>query len=72
MERQREALKDEAKRRGYFEKFREKRVNRPWYAKRQSHSYARQTWRHETVSVRGKSQVRYRDLETGRFIKKPR
>lgn len=65
------ALKDEAKKRGYFDKFREKRVNRPRYAKRQSYSYTRQTWRHETVTVRGKSQVRYRDLRTGRFIKKP-
>ena len=71
MERQREALKDEAKRRDYFEKFREKRVNRPRYAKRQTQVYARRTWRHETVTVRGKPQVRYRDLKTGRFIKKP-
>ena len=66
------ALKDEAKRRGYFDRFREKRVSRPWYAKRQPHSYARKKWRHETVTVRGKNQVRYRDLKTGRFIKKPR
>lgn len=29
------------------------------------------TWRHETVTVKGKLQSRYRDLETGRFIKKP-
>ncbi|GEM_PF-1916759 len=29
------------------------------------------TWRHETVTVRGSSQDRYRDLKTGRFIKKP-
>ena len=29
------------------------------------------TWRHEVVTVKGKSQVRYRDLKTGRFIKKP-
>jgi len=66
------ALKDEAKRRGYFERFTERRVNRPWYTRRQSHSYVKPTWRHETVTVRGKSQVRYRDLRTGRFIKKPR
>jgi hypothetical protein len=65
------ALKDEAKRRGYFERFREKRVSHPQYAKRQPQSYVKRTWRHETVSVRGKSQVRYRDLKTGRFIKKP-
>jgi len=66
------ALKDEAKRRGYFERLGEKRVSRPWYAQRQPHSYTRQTWRHETVTVRGKNQVRYRDLKTGRFIKKPK
>jgi hypothetical protein len=29
------------------------------------------TWRHETVTVQGKIQSRYRDLKTGRFIKKP-
>jgi len=29
------------------------------------------TWRHESVTVKGKSQERYRDLKTGRFIKKP-
>ena len=65
------ALKDEAKRRGYFDKFREKKVSRPRYAKRQPHSYVKRTWRYETVTVRGKSQTRYRDLRTGRFIKKP-
>jgi hypothetical protein len=65
------ALKDEAKRRGYFEKFREKRVSRPRYSKRQTHSYVKRTWKRETVTVRGKTQVRHRDLRTGRFIKKP-
>jgi hypothetical protein len=29
------------------------------------------TWRQEVVTIKGKSQVRYRDLKTGRFIKKP-
>jgi hypothetical protein len=29
------------------------------------------TWIHEVVTVKGKSQVRYRDVKTGRFIKKP-
>jgi hypothetical protein len=29
------------------------------------------SWRHETVVVRGKGQARYRDLRSGRFIKKP-
>jgi hypothetical protein len=28
-------------------------------------------WRHEVVTVRGSSQNRYRDLKTGRFIRKP-
>ena len=28
-------------------------------------------WRQEVVTVRGKPQVRHRDLRTGRFIKKP-
>jgi len=28
-------------------------------------------WRHETVTVRGKLQIRYRDLKIERFIKKP-
>src|SRR3990172_9718019 len=30
----------------------------------------RKTWRYETVSVKGKTQNRYRDLKSGRFIKK--
>jgi hypothetical protein len=29
------------------------------------------TWRRETVTVEGKPQTRYRDLLTGRFIRKP-
>ena len=29
------------------------------------------TWRRETVLVRGKPQIRYRSLVTGRFIKNP-
>jgi hypothetical protein len=28
-------------------------------------------WRHEIIKVKGKLQNRYRDLRTGRFIKKP-
>jgi len=43
----------------------------PRFARRQHQVSLRQTWRYETVTVRGKSQVRYRDLQTGRFIKKP-
>ncbi len=31
----------------------------------------RQPWRHELIKVRGCSQNRYRNLKTGRFIKKP-
>jgi len=69
--RQLNALDDEAKRRDYFEKFREKRDRYPLYGQRQSYSYVKRTWRHETVTVRGKQQTRYRDLTTGRFIKKP-
>ena len=34
-------------------------------------SVPKMTWRHESVIVMGKSQDRYRDLKTGRFIKKP-
>ena len=29
------------------------------------------TWKYEVVNVKGKPQNRYRDLKTGRFIKKP-
>ena len=29
------------------------------------------TWRHEVVTVKGKSQVRSKDLKTSRFIKNP-
>lgn len=28
-------------------------------------------WREETVEIKGKSAIRYRDVKTGRFIKKP-
>ena len=53
--RQLEALKDEARRRAYFGRPRRKRVGTPWHSQRQTHSYAKQTWRHETVTVRGES-----------------
>jgi hypothetical protein len=33
---------------------------------------AKRPYRRETVTVKGKPQVRYRDLKTGRFIKKPK
>ncbi|UCH01367.1 MAG: hypothetical protein JSV20_05660 [Candidatus Bathyarchaeota archaeon] len=29
------------------------------------------TWRHETINVKGKLRSIFRDLKTGRFIKKP-
>jgi hypothetical protein len=29
------------------------------------------TWKYETIEVKGSPQNRYRDLKTGRFIKKP-
>lgn len=44
----------------------------PFYYKRRiQYQISKATWRHETVIVKGKSQDRYRDLRTGRFIKKP-
>lgn len=58
------ALKREGERRGF------KDAKMPMYFRKPQVS-ARQTWRFETVTVRGKPQVRYRDLKTGRFIKKP-
>jgi hypothetical protein len=71
-DRQFEALKDEARRRGYFEKQKRRQETEwSWYAQRQPQVYAGQTWSRETVTVRGKPQVRYRDRRTGRFIKKP-
>jgi hypothetical protein len=59
------ALGKEARKRGFFD------AKLPRYFERPSVRQTRQTWRHETVTVRGKSQVRYRDVRTGRFIKKP-
>jgi hypothetical protein len=74
-DKQKEALIDEAERRGYFERWKElqkeKEKKLPWYARTQP-EVSTQTYRHETVTVRGKSQVRYRYLKTGRFIKKPK
>jgi hypothetical protein len=58
------ALKREAEKRGFRD------AELPRYFERPQVSVKR-TWRRETVTVRGKSQVRYRDLRTGRFIKKP-
>jgi len=71
-DRQYEALRDEAKRRGYFERWAmmEKQRELPWYAQRQPQVSTTRRYRRETLIVRGKSQVRYRDLRTGRFTKK--
>jgi len=75
-DRQKEALIDEAERRGYFERWEELRKEKEkelsWYAQSQPQVTAKRTYRHETVIVRGKPQVRYRDVKTGRFIKKPK
>jgi hypothetical protein len=44
----------------------------PAYYRRQYPSpIQKTTWKHETVLVKGRTQTRYRDLKTGRFIKKP-
>lgn len=59
------ALAIEAMKRGFYD------AMLPKYFEKPSARQIRQTWRHETVTVRGKPQVRYRDLKTGRFIKKP-
>ena len=59
------ALREEARKRGFFD------ARLPRYFERPSARQTRQSWRHETVIVRGKSQERYRDIKTGRFIKKP-
>lgn len=60
------ALRKEAEKRG----FEDTRI--PNYFRRQPQVSTRQTWRRETVTVRGKPQIRHRDLKTGRFIKKPK
>lgn len=44
----------------------------PAYYRRQNPShFQKTTWKHETVMVKGKSQERYRDIKSGRFIRKP-
>ena len=62
---QNRALRKEAEKRG----FKDARI--PMYFEKQPQAFATRTWRHETVTVRGNYQDRYRDLETGRFIKNP-
>ena len=70
--RQLEALIDEARRRGYFERWElmKRQKELPWYAQRPRQVTITRN-RRETVTVRGKSQIRFRDLKTERFIKKP-
>ncbi len=58
--RQLEALKDEARRRGYFQRGGIKKDSFPWFPRRQPQVYTSKTWRRETVTVRGKPQVRQR------------
>jgi len=58
------ALAREGRRLGF------KDVRLPMYFRRPQ-AFLKKTWRRETVTVRGKPQVRHRDLKTGRFIKKP-
>jgi hypothetical protein len=63
---QNRALKREAQRIGIIGEI-------PAYHKRQfQYHFPEITWRHETIKVKGKSQERYRDIKTGRFIKKPK
>jgi hypothetical protein len=59
------ALRREAEKRGF------KVARIPKYFRKPQVS-ARRTWRYETVTVRGKPQVRHRDLKTGRFVKRPK
>ena len=60
------ALRIQARKRGFYY------ARLPKYFERQYARQTRQSWRLETVTVRGISQVKYRDLKTGRFIKKPK
>ena len=44
----------------------------PAYHKRQAQQQLQKTtWRQESVTVKGKPQNRYRDIKSGRFIKRP-
>ena len=58
------AFRREAEKRGFVDTRLERYSKHPQFI-------VIQTWKLETVTVRGKSQVRYRDIKTGRFIKKP-
>ena len=61
---QNKALQIEAEKRGFIDRRLPRYFPRP-------QAITKQPWRYETVTVRGKPQVRFRDLKTGRFIKKP-
>ena len=61
---QNRALKIEAEKRG----FEDTKLVR--YSKRPQ-VYVKQSWKRETVTVKGKPQVRYRDRKTGQFIRRP-
>lgn len=71
--RQWEALNKEAKNVGFEvpeifrEEMRESRSS--GYVSRRGQKTV--SWRRDVVNVRGKSRERYRDIRTGRFIKKP-
>ena len=54
------ALKVEADKRGI-----------PAYGERRVQFEIVRTWRFECITVKSRPQTRYRDLRTGRFIKKP-
>ncbi len=43
----------------------------PAYYRQIQTGFQKTTWKYETVKVKGKFQERYRDLKTGRFIRKP-
>jgi hypothetical protein len=64
---QNDSLKNEAENLGLNE------IPTRWIPVEREYNLSRklQTWRFETVSVKGKAQQRYRDIKTGRFIKKP-
>jgi hypothetical protein len=58
------AFRRESEKRGFEETKLPRYSTRPQFV-------AKQIWKRETVTVRGKPQVRYRDVKTGRFIRKP-
>jgi hypothetical protein len=64
---QNQALKYEA------DRLRLNEIPTRWTPVKREYNFDRmlRSWRFETVKVKGRSQVRYRDVKTGRFIKKP-